>query len=179
MGTLSEGENTVNQVKILLSTYDKPKIFIDGFVNKKCRNRDNLFYWVCKRSGKNENICECKAIVNAVFVNGEYIIRSHNPMSHNRAPEAKRSQITTIRNIMKELAVVTDERLCKIVRNMALEVDKLIPPQLPSNSALKQLLLCKQRKNKEPRNIDEFNLSDNVLNTLNENPFVKIYKRRI
>lgn len=62
------GQNTSNQLaEILFSNRGKQKICFDGFINEKCRNGNDKYYWVCEKNGKKGN-SEYKGTANTLYI---------------------------------------------------------------------------------------------------------------
>ena len=157
---------------------NKEKICIDGFIYNKNKNRIDLYYWVCEKSGKKGNSCECAATANTLYANNKHIVRKHDRLKHNHAPEASNSEVLKICNKIKELAVNSNEKPGIIIRDVNAEVKKCIRTYLPKNKNLTEQIRYARRKSKakEPQNISELHLPQELTKTLDGEQFGRIIK---
>lgn len=140
---------------VILSTRNEVKICIDGYIYNKNKNKNDLYYWVCEKSGKKGNSCECAATANMLYTNNKHTVQKHDPLKHNH--EASNSEVLKICNKIKELAVNSNEKPGIIIRDVNAEVKKCIRTYLPKNKNFAEQIRYARRKSKakEPQNISE------------------------
>src|SRR6185436_5299142 len=84
--------------KTVSTTRGQDKINVNGYLLVKDKNRNNTFYWCCKK----RKALRCNGRTTTRLVDGEHHLR--NTSDHNHAAEASRINVIRSVNIVKERA---------------------------------------------------------------------------
>jgi hypothetical protein len=132
------------------------KLFVEGFTYNKNKCTKHTFYWYCELY--HNNISKCNATINTIVnVDGQRII-TKRANDHNHGPEPLRKDIADFKETLKSASRSSDKKSCNIVQDAKSTVDQIILQELPSTSALKQVVYREKKKNAmslvEPDSID-------------------------
>lgn len=174
MDMTSSHHSSTACAELLTSIRGKTKISIDGFLYNKSRNRGDLYYWICEKTGK------CRGTASTIYRNSQHIIRAHDISKHNHAPDPAREGVIKTSQKIKALAEFSDTKPSNIIRNVTVHTDKCLLPYLPNTTALKQQLLYVRKKSRprEPQSIDELDLSEEWSKTLDGKSFAHIIRKQ-
>lgn len=144
------------------------KLSVNGYIYNKNREVKNKVYWICERRGEK---CMCRAITT---INME--MQLHTVIkcdeNHNHDPEPARLAVASIIDKIKSDSYQnTGKKTCQILQTAKSSSDELILSELPSTSALRQVVYREKKKGKpnviEPTDIyfqihhDELQIQNN------------------
>lgn len=155
----------------------KNKLFYNGYVMIKNKQRENVFYWECeKRSHKKEknDFDYCNARMVTLLTNGKHVIRGKVPIHINHAPDASRLIVKTAIANINDKAKSTRENPSQIIQDIHSAVPITARPYMPSVEATRKIILRARRKllPPEPSSVEEINIPDNLKKCLNGDQFL-------
>lgn len=149
------------------------KLELNGFLYLKSKTHatkkgQDHHHWFCDRSyhetkidGKRKKIRFCFATVVTVYQNQEHHLVSKFP-EHTHESKPVASQIAHVRDTIKELAMGTSDKPCKIIQSVKVTVTPTKHHLLPSDAALTSVIKrCRKGgKNTEPTDVKQLNIPD-------------------
>lgn len=152
---MSDTDESDTICEVFKSNKGALKLFVEGYTYNRNKSQDGKFYRCCEMYSN--KIVKCRSTINTtVGDNGEHMI-SKRMRDHNHGPNPLRKHIADFKEKLKTKSS-TDLKPCKIVQNEKANTDQVILEQLPSTSALKQVIYREKTKSKsftaeEPKDI--------------------------
>ena len=94
-----------NVCEEVLSTHNKVKINVQGYLMIKDKNRKNIFYWKCEK----RKTLQCHGRATTMLSEGQHHLMKVS--DHNHAAEASRVNVVRSLSLLKEHAQQTNDQL--------------------------------------------------------------------
>lgn len=138
--------DTTNVCQLFKTTKGGVKLNVNGFTYEKNKKVESKFYWVCEL--RKETNCIARAITLCLEnTENHTIVKAEN--NHNHDPDANRVNVANLTNNLKSVAAKdVSQKPCQIIQNALAKYGDQ-PLQMPSTSAMKQVIYREKKKHKE------------------------------